>query len=82
MKSAKSTVKCAGVKAAAMEATTSVKTAAPESFLTWAELDVRLIVAWITPLNRRGTVTAERGFVAHLLLTEVLPLNGHTKLVF
>jgi hypothetical protein len=29
MKSAKSTVKCAGVKAAAMEATTSVKTAAP-----------------------------------------------------
>jgi hypothetical protein len=29
MKSAKSTAKCAGVKAAAMEATTSVKTAAP-----------------------------------------------------
>jgi hypothetical protein len=29
MKSAKSTVKCAGVKAAAMEATNSVKTAAP-----------------------------------------------------
>ena len=31
MKSAKSTVKCAGVKAAAMEATTSVKTAALEA---------------------------------------------------
>jgi hypothetical protein len=36
----------------------------------------------MTPLNRRGTATAERGFVAHLLLTEVLPLNGRTKLVF
>jgi hypothetical protein len=29
-----------------------------------------------------GTVTAERGLVAHLLLTEVLLLNGRTKLVF
>jgi hypothetical protein len=27
-------------------------------------------------------VTAERGLVAHLLLTEVLPLNRRTKLVF
>jgi hypothetical protein len=41
-----------------------------------------LIVAWITPLNRRRAVAAERGFVAHLLLTELLPLNGRTKLVF
>jgi hypothetical protein len=33
-------------------------------------------------MSRRGTVTAECGFVAHLLLTEVLLLDGRTKLVF
>ena len=117
MKSAKSTVKRAGVKAAVMEATAAVKTAAmeattavktaappcapawarsgwqsvvansrtalqlvPESFLPWSELDVRLIRAWITPLNRRGTVTAGRGFAAYPLITEVLLLTGRGKL--
>ena len=63
-------------------ASVKVKAFVPESFLAWAEPDVRLFVAWITPLNRRGTLTAERGFVAHLLFTAGVTAHWSHQIVF
>jgi hypothetical protein len=67
MKSAKSTVKRAGVKAAAMEATTSVKTAAPTCGPAWARSDWQSAVA-----NSRTAAARPR----------ILPSLGRTRCWF